>query len=116
MTHKEIIFYRKISGECPVKDFMDSLPDKVARKIGWVLDLAESLERVPAHYFCKLADTDNIWEFRIKLGSNIYRVFAFMDGHQIVVTNAFVKKTQKIPVREIQEAQNYKRDYFSRRN
>ena len=99
-----------------MKDFLDSLPSKIVQKIVWVLDLAESLERVPGHYFCKLTDTDNIWEFRIKLGSNIYRVLAFMDGQQIVATNAFVKKTQKTPIREIERAQNYKRDYFSRRN
>ena len=61
--NKEIVFYRKASGECPVEKFLDSLPDKVAQKMVWVINLAEDLERVPANYFCKMVDTDNIWEF-----------------------------------------------------
>ena len=116
MMNKEIIFYRKANGECPVEDFLDPLPARIAQKVIWTLNLIEDLERVPAHYFCKLAGTDNIWEFRIKLGSNIYRVFAFMDGHKVIVTNGFIKKTQKSPTNEIEKAENYKRDYLSRRS
>ena len=116
MTHKEIIFYRKVSGECPVKDFMDSLPEKVIRKIGWVLKIIRGSEIAPAIYFCKLTDTQGLWEVRIKLGSNIYRILAFMEGHTIVLTNGFIKKTQRTPVHEIERAQNYKRDHFARRN
>jgi phage-related protein len=96
---KEVDFYRKPGGECPVEEFLNSLPDKVAQKVTWTLSLVE-----------------DIWEFRIKLGSNIYRVFAFMLGHKVIVTNGFVKKSQKSPVNEIEKAQNYKRDYLSRRN
>ena len=99
-----------------VEDFLDSLPGKVAQKIVWVLNLVEDLERLPAQYFCKLVDTDNIWEFRVKWGSNIYRVFAFMDGNKVVVTNGFIKKTQKSPAHEIEKAKNYKKDYLSRRS
>ncbi len=113
---KEIKFYRKANGDCPVENFLDSLPGKVAQKVVWVLNLVEDLERVPSHYFCKLTATDDIWEFRIKLGSNIYRVFAFMDGNRVIVTNGFVKKTQKSPSNEIERAEDYKSDYLSRRN
>ena len=114
--NKEIVFYRKPNGECPVADFLDSLPGKVVQKILWVLNLVEDMPRVPAKYFCKLADSENIWEFRIKLGSNIYRIFAFMDGYHVVVTNGFVKKTQKSPINEIAKAEHYKKDHLSRRN
>lgn len=115
MTNKQIVFYRKASGECPVEDFLDSLPSKAAQKIAWTLSLVEDIPMVPVHYFCKLTDTRDNWEFRIKSGSNIYRVFAFMDGNRVVVTNGFVKKTQKSPANEIEKAQNYKRDHLSRR-
>ena len=111
---KEIQFYKKPNGECPVESFLDALPAKVAQKAVWVLNLIEDLDRVPAHYFCKLADTDDIWEFRIKFGSNIYRVFAFFDGHKVIVTHGFFKKTQKIPREEIEKAENFKNDYFQR--
>ena len=55
---REVLFYRKPDGRCPVEEFLDSLPAKAAPKIVWVLNLAEDLERIPARYFCKLADTN----------------------------------------------------------
>ena len=115
MMKKEVLFYRKSSGECPVQMFLDSLPAKVVRKVIWVLSLAEDLDRVPVQYFCKLADTEDIWEFRIKLGSNIYRILGFWEEHRIVLTHGFMKKTQKISPQEIERAENYRRDHLTRR-
>jgi len=90
---KEVILYQKADGTYPVQDFLDSLPGKVSKKITWVTSLVEGLEHVPAQYFSKLSDTDDVWEFRIKLGSNIYRVFAFFDGRYVVLTHGFPKKS-----------------------
>ena len=112
---REVLFYRKSNGECPVEGFLDALPAKAARKVVWVLSLAEDLERVQSRHFCKLADTDDIWEFRIKSGSNIFRVFAFGAGRRIILTHGLVKKTQKTPREEIQRAENFKKDYFQRK-
>lgn len=111
---REVLFYRKSSGGCPIEEFLDILPAKAAQKVVWVLNLAEDLDRVPAHHLCKLTDTDDIWEFRIKSGSNIFRVLAFGDGPRIILTHGFVKKTQKIPPEEIRMAENFKKDYFQR--
>lgn len=111
---REVLFYHKSGGECPVEEFLDSLPAKTARKVVWVLNLAEDLDRIPSRYFCKLADTDGIWEFRVKLGSNIFRIFAFWDGPRIILTHGFIKKTQKTPREEIQMAESFKKDYFHR--
>jgi len=88
------------------------LPSKATQKILWVLKLLEDLDRVPAQYFTKMSGTEDIWECRIKLGSNIYRIFAFWDGDKIILTHGFIKKTQKIPPQEIEKAENYKKDYF----
>ena len=112
---REVLFYHKSDGECPVEEFLDALPSKTARKVVWVLNLAEDLDRIPSRYFCKLADTNGVWEFRIKLGSNIFRVFAFWDDFRIVLTHGFVKKTQKTPSEQIQMAGNFKKDYFQRK-
>ena len=98
-----------------MEEFLDSLPSKVAQKIVWVLGLLEDLNMIPVQYFAKMSGTDNIWECRIKLGSNIYRIFAFWDGNKIILTHGFVKKTQKTSKNEIDKAENYKRDYFERR-
>jgi hypothetical protein len=61
-----------VDGKCPVDDFLNALPGKVAQKVAWVLRLLEDLERVPATYFKKLIGTEDIWECRIQYGSNIY--------------------------------------------
>jgi len=74
---REITFFKTEEGKCPVEEFLDSLPGKVAKKIVWVLKLLEDLEIVPASYFKKLPVTEEIWECRIQLGSNIYRIFCF---------------------------------------
>ena len=112
---REILFYRTTSQKCPVEEFLDSLPSKVAKKVTWVLGLLEDLDVVPAQYFAKMPGTDDIWECRIKLGSNIYRIFAFWDGNKIILTHGFIKKTQKTPSNEIEKAESYKKDYFQRK-
>lgn len=55
---KTVIFYKTADGNCPVQDFLDSLPGKVAQKIAWVLSLLEDLEVVPSTYFKKLIGTE----------------------------------------------------------
>ena len=112
---REILFYRTATQKCPVEEFLDSLPSKVAQKITWVLGLLEDLEVIPAQHFAKMPGTDDIWECRVRLGSNIYRDFAFWDGNKIILTHGFIKKTQKTPSNEIEKAESYKKDYFDRK-
>lgn len=111
---RKIIFYRTAQGRCFVEEFLNSLSGKVAQKVVWVLKLLEDLEVIPAHYFSKMSDTDGLWECRVKQGSNIYRIFAFWKGNEIILTHGFIKKTQKTPHNEIEKAENYKKDYLNR--
>ena len=79
------------------------------------LDLIEKIDIVPRKFFKKLEATDDIWEVRIQHGNNIFRLFGFFDGNNLVVLNhAFTKKTQKTPKKEIKVAEQRKKDYFSR--
>ena len=113
---KTIIFYRTEDGKCPIKDFLDSLPGKVAQKTTWTLSLLEEFDIVPSLYFKKLTGTEDIWECRIQVASDAYRIFCFFDGKSVVVlTHGFVKKTQKTPHREIERAEAFRRDYLKRR-
>jgi len=114
-VRREILFYKTVNQKCLVEEFLDSLPSKVAQKVTWVLSLLEDLEVIPAHYFAKMPGTDDIWECRVKLASNIYRIFAFWDSGQIILTHGFIKKTQKTPRNEIEKAEGYKKDYFERK-
>jgi len=38
-VNRTVAFYKAADGRCPVQDFLDSLPSKVAQKIVWVLKL-----------------------------------------------------------------------------
>ena len=60
----EIILYETVSGNCPVEEFLESLPSKQAQKITWVLELIEELPSIPSTYLKKLVNTDDIWEVR----------------------------------------------------
>lgn len=58
---------------------------------------------------------DGIFELRGKVGSDISRVlyFFYYDG-KIILTNGFVKKTQKTPKAEIERAKLFREDYKER--
>jgi phage-related protein len=114
-VNRTVIFYRTVGGKCPVQEFIDSLPGKVAQKIVWVLKLLEDLEIVPSSYFKKLVGTEEIWECRIQFGSNTYRIFCFFIDNSVILTHGFVKKSQKTPAGEIERAEAYRRDFLKRR-
>jgi phage-related protein len=111
-----IIFYKTSDGKCPIQNFLDCLPGKVAQKITWVLRLIEDLEIVPVTYFKKLTGSEEIWECRIQQGSNVYRIFAFFDeGAVVVLTHGIEKKSMKTPKREIERAESFRKDFLKRR-
>jgi phage-related protein len=114
-VNRTVIFYRTVDGKCPVQEFIDSLPGKVAQKIVWVFKLLEDLEIVPSFYFKKLVGTEEIWECRIQFGSNTYRIFCFFIDNYVILTHGFIKKSQRTPAGEIERAEAYRRDFFKRR-
>lgn len=109
-----IKFYQPDTGYAPVRDFLDSLSGKEAKKVLWVLQLIQEMEVVPTCYFVKLVGTNDVWECRISFGSNIYRILAFWHSGELVLTHGFAKKTQKTPSQEIQRVEAIKKDYIAR--
>ena len=58
-----------------------------------------------------------LFEARIKLGSNIWRVFCFFDkGKLVILLNGFTKKTQKTPKKEIDKAVRLMKEYYEEKN
>ena len=93
---------------------MDSLPGKTAQKVAWVLKLIEELEIVPATFLKKLGGTDDLWEVRIQIGGEAIRLLGFFASRSLLVLNhAFLKKTNKTPMRHIRLAESRKRDYLN---
>ena len=59
---------------------------------------------------------DGIFELRIKQGNDITRVlYFFFIGNKAILTNGFIKKSQKTPKNVIETAKKYREDY-QRRN
>ena len=112
--YRKVTFYTTADGKCPVAEFIDSQPVKVAQKIAWVLKAVQEIEKVPKTYFKKLSDTD-FYEVRIELNGNIYRLLGFFhNGNIVILTNGFQKKTQKTPKSEIEVCEARMKDFLKR--
>ena len=110
-----VVFYEKEDGTSPVADFLDSLDAKMYAKVSRTIRLLEergSMLRSPKSK--ELGD--GILELRIIFGGDIARVlYFFVVGNTAILTNGFIKKTQKTPPAEIIRAKRYREDY-QRRN
>jgi len=113
---KTILFYRTESGKCPVEEHLDDLSDEQVTKITWVLKLIREIGQVPSKYFKKLINTNDIWEIRVDVGKNSFRLLGFFHGRELIIlTNSFQKKSQKTPLKEIRLAERRKKEFMSRR-
>ena len=115
MQEYEIEFYDKPDGTEPAKEFILNLDTKmqakVLRTVALLRDAGPSL-REP---YSKPLD-DGIFEIRAKFGSDITRVlYFFVIGKKVILTNGFIKKTQKTPASEIALAKQYRADYLARK-
>jgi phage-related protein len=106
---RQIIYYKSY-----FKEFFDLQPEKVQEKIDYVLFLITIAERIPVKFFKHVESTVGLYEIRIELNSNIYRIFCCLDrGNIVVLFNGFQKKTQKTPSNEIDKALKIMKEYFS---
>ncbi len=114
MEEFEVVFYTLENGTKPAKEFIQGLDVKMRAKMLRTVELL-------AHNGLELREPhskplgDGIFELRAKVGSDISRVlYFFVVGRRIVLTNGFIKKTQKTPSSEIKRAKEYRADYLSR--
>lgn len=115
MQEFTVEFYDLPDGTEPAKEFILSLDVKMRAKMLRTVELL-------AHNGTELREphskplSDGIFELRAKVGSDISRVlYFFVVGRKIILTNGFIKKTQKTPPGEIEKARQYRKDYLSRR-
>ncbi len=114
MKKFEVIFYEKADGKCPVEDFLLMLDSKMRAKMIGLLEILEEKGNLLREPYSKYIG-DGIFEIRCKVGSNISRVlYFFYYGEKIIMTNGFVKKTQKTPKVQIERAKEFRSDYKRR--
>ena len=98
-------------------EFYNAQRLEVQNKIDWVIGLVRTLRMVPEKFLKHLEGTDGLFEIRIKLGSDIFRIFCFFDeGNLIILLNGFQKKTDKTPRNEIEKAERLKKQYYEEKS
>ena len=114
MTNYEVELYEKVDGICPVAEFLDTLNEKMFAKIARNIDILEKHNINLREPLVKPVE-EGIFELRTQVGNDITRIFYFFYvGKKIILTNGFIKKTQKTPRKFIDLAIEYKKDYLSR--
>lgn len=109
-----IDYYRNARGDCPVEEFLDALPAKLRAKNMREVALLESFGvELPAPYTKQLRgkNASGLWELRVKLSTDITRVFYFFPTEKrILLLHGFVKKSDNTPTRELETAIRYMKD------
>ena len=107
-------FYETEDGKRPVETFLDALDIKLrAKTTSMILLLAEKGPLLRKPYTESL--DEGICELRVIQGNNIARVlFFFYFGHQIIITNGFIKKQQKTPRKELELAKARRAAFYRR--
>lgn len=110
-----VVFYETGTGQCPVKDFLNTLNAKQGAKVLRGMQLVREFGPELGMPYVETIQR-GIRCLRIKHGSDIFRVF-FVVGpaNTIVFLHGFRKKTQKTPPREIARALHYLSDFLNRK-
>lgn len=110
----EVEFYEKANGDIPVENFLNSLDIKMRNKILMILNVLQEKGNQLREPYSKHLE-DGIFEVRGKIGNDISRVlYFFYINEKIILTNGFIKKTQKTLKKEIDLAKKYRKEYIER--
>ena len=107
-------FYETETGAQPAKDFIESLDIKMRAKMIMTIELLQDNGYELREPYSKHLN-EGIFELRAKFGSDITRVLYFFYVDQtVILTNGFIKKTNKTPIKEIEKAKVYRADFLFR--
>lgn len=107
-SERQLIFYKHYFTE-----FYAGQSAKVQEKIEYVFKILRTVDKVPRKFLDHMTGTDGIYEVRVEVGSNIFRIFCCFDkGNLVILFNGFQKKSQKTPKHEIELALKLKKEYF----
>lgn len=112
----DIIFYTIARDDSPIDDFLDSIDVKARAKVMATIDyLKREGPNLPRPYSDHVRG--KIRELRTVFASNQYRIlYFFFSQKTIVLLHGFRKKTQRLPIREIEQADQRMKDFLNRYN
>jgi len=113
----KIILYQTETGKCPFDDFIATLTDN---ERDWMAVCIEHLKREGFNIRRPQADKlrDDIYELRIQLkGRKKTRtLYFFCYNDYIVLTHTFIKRSDKVPDKEINKAIKYRNTFLEKYN
>jgi len=99
----DVVFYRTGAGNEPVRTWLKSLRREDRKIIGVDIKTVQYLWPVGMPLVRKIEP--RLWEVRSRITDGIARVLFTVVEDKMVLLHGFVKKTQKMPVRELETAQ-----------
>ena len=77
------------------EEFMDGLPQRVQRKVLQVLRIIEEIELIPASYMKHLSGTKGLYEIRIQMSGDAFRIFCFLTKRNLSSCSVDFKRNQR---------------------
>jgi len=114
MPNYQVLFFEEEEGVSSSENFVKSLAPKMSAKIFRLISMiSENGPQLREPYSKHL--NDGIFELRAQSGSDISRVlYFFYIGKRVIITNGFIKKTQKTPQSEIDKAKAIRKEFIER--
>ncbi len=110
----KVIYYKTLTGENPVKDFIESLQKKDKAKIFRIFQNIEQYGLLSVLPHIKRLTKTSFWEIRILGQNNIRIIYVSFTKESIFVLHGFLKKTQKTSNKELNIALVRFKDYKTR--
>ena len=108
----KVVYFVTESGRRPVEEFVDVLSISSQRKFVDVVELLEDFGRSLSPPYAKYIGNE-IFELRFESIEGAVRVlYFFFDSEKAVLTNGFVKKSNKTPKNEKETAIKRRQIYF----
>lgn len=98
----EVVFFRTGSGTEPVRKWLKSLPGTHKKVIGEDIKTVQFGWPLGMPLVEKLAV--DLWEIRVRVPDGIARVLFTVYGSLMILLHGFIKKSKKIPQRDISTA------------
>ena len=98
----KVYFFQTQSGSEPVRKWLQLLPDAHKKAIG------EDIKTVQFGWPLGMPLVEKLkpflWEVRSKVPNGIARTLFTVDGDLMILLHGFIKKSQKIPIKEVKTA------------
>ena len=109
-------YFQTESNKSPVEDFVDALDGGTQRKFFFTVELLEEFGHQLIYPHAKYIG-DEIFELRFTGKEGAIRVLYFFFHHdKAILTNGFIKKSNKTPTKEKSLAIERRRTYLERQN